>query len=161
MTRTDSAAFATALSLVLVVVAFGACNGSFDFDTELDVAADAAAADAGRAFVGKIECDTQTCDATTQHCCVDSTGPHCVEVLAACAGLSIPCDDPSDCPPGNGCCSEAREGQIAQVECEEPTSCLSKGHVLLCSPGDPGACSSGICLPAAQAPLPPGYHQCN
>jgi hypothetical protein len=139
-----------------LVTALAACNGRFDFDTELD-----AAADSDVPFIGILECGGETCHSATQLCCLDSTGSHCVDALAACSGVSIPCDDPSDCSQGKACCSEERSAQVVHVECEDATSCLSKGHVLLCSPRDPGACSGGTCAPTTQTPLPPGYHQCN
>jgi len=173
MTHTDG--FAVAKMLWLVVIAFTGCNGRFDFDTELDAShaemsdakpntdagVDDVAIDSGKSYIGKIACDLQTCDSATQHCCVDATGPHCIDALAACSGLGIRCDDPSDCPQGKACCSEVRSGQVAAVECEDATSCLSNGHDLLCSPNDPSVCSGGPCVSTAQSPLPPAYHQCN
>jgi hypothetical protein len=173
MTHTDGSAVAK--TLWLVVIAFTACNGRFDFDTEVDASltelSDAksdtatpvgdAPIDSAKPYIGKIECDRETCDSATQHCCLDATGPHCIDALAVCSRVTIRCDDPSDCLQGNGCCSEARSGQVVVVECEDATSCLSKGHVLLCSPSDPRACSGGICISTTQSPLPPAYHQCN
>jgi hypothetical protein len=173
MTHTDG--YAVVKTLWLVVIACTACNGRFDFDTELDaspaelsdakpdtnIAVDEGAIDSNQSYVAKIECDQRTCDSATQHCCVDSTGPHCIDALAACSGLTIRCDDPSDCPQGKSCCLEVRSGQVVAVECEDATSCLSKGHDLLCSPSDPGACNGGTCTSTAQGPLPPAYHQCN
>jgi hypothetical protein len=173
---------ALAASLAAWVIVVSGCNGRFDFDTEVDAAiydpvdadsdqgAPSANPDDSQAsapeadvtpFVGQVHCGVDTCNAPTQHCCVDATGSHCVDALAACSGLSIPCDDPSDCPSGKGCCSEARSGRVAQVECEDPTSCLSKGHVLLCSPADPSVCNGGACVSTTQPPLPTDYHQCN
>jgi hypothetical protein len=173
-------------ALVVVVVGAAACNGRFDFDTELDASVGAEgdgepdgllqaddgptesmmdvppdlASDSDRPFAGFVECGSRPCDAVTQRCCLDTAGPHCIDAASTCAGLSIACDDPSDCASGKGCCSEERSGKVAEVHCEDATTCISKGHVLLCGNDDPSVCNGGACVPSTQSPLPPGYREC-
>jgi len=173
----------------LPVVVLAACNGRFDFDTE-SLASDASAArdsdlassdrvqigstedgpiarlsdssttDAERSTAGMISCGVEVCASSSQRCCATPNGSQCIGTTVACQGAQIQCDGPSDCVQGKACCVEVRAGQVAQVECEDAASCLSKGHLVLCDPSDPSACGGTSCVPITQSPLPAGYHQC-
>jgi hypothetical protein len=152
------------------MVALGACDDQFDFDTQ---PGDAEAADlgsinddAGDAWLesdatrpaGEIACGNATCVLPLRACCVRGNDLSCIEVAAVdCGGVLIHCDSSNDCRAGAICCATVIDGALSSVRCDEPVECTAPGQSELCDPADPNACST--CAPAA-APFPAGYHAC-
>jgi hypothetical protein len=55
---------------------------------------------------GGITCGTTSCNATTQACCVPTTGgaPSCIAKADSCAGGKLACTAPDTCGGGQKCC---------------------------------------------------------
>jgi hypothetical protein len=162
-------------------LAIAACNGQFDFDTDLpdaevvepvdapalDAGADVAAAVDARADVhvdsglvgGRIICGaTNSCGLPNRACCWTDAGSACIEPgEATCPGLLTRCDSASDCTGGRVCCATLADTKGPMVACQDVAACAGANQIVLCDPSDPTSCAS--CAPAAP-PLPFGLYQC-
>jgi hypothetical protein len=61
---------------------------------------------------GSVECGAQSCSGATPICCrpMPYGAGTCIAPGGACASLEFPCDDRSDCPPGEICCNVLGSG---------------------------------------------------
>jgi hypothetical protein len=162
-----------------------ACNGQFDFDTQvLDageppiIVIDAAPSDA--APTSDRPTDTSrtgvhiacgAIDCASPGCCSTSAALSCVDIAegGTCGGLLIQCDDADDCPEGQVCCAEGDDRvspscpetgdcHLQRVHCESEAHCRASNYVILCNPDRPSPCTE--CVASSLPGLPPGYHQC-
>jgi len=83
------------------------------------------APDGGASPGPTISCGAQTCDASTQTCCVGLTGLSCIANNKTCNGVPFGCTNSADCD-GNGvCCLSVAGGVMISSSCE--ASCNGAG----------------------------------
>lgn len=128
-----------------------------------DASSEGAAAVHGGADLG-VKCGPGTpCTVPAEVCCRYGNGAvdACLPTLLCLGGLSIPCDDSSDCAaaghPGQVCCLMANaQGGPTSVQCEDPSAC---GGTQLCNVATGDACPNNTsCRPGQQALQ--GYDTC-
>jgi hypothetical protein len=112
-------------------------NADAPFDAPGDVILIDAARDSGGDVIlapdpGKIECGQDTCDTSTQFCCLGLVAPitrTCVPENNICLGPDQHCDEAADCPQGQVCCAS---GGVIGVSTFCQNAC-SVGQVQVCS----------------------------
>ena len=182
-------ALALVRAALVMVIAWPACHGQFDFDTNLlDSGQDApttgidasgeetsndATTDRARPDI-HIACGASSCEVSG--CCSTSSGATCTNIAAGetCGGLLIQCDDSDDCGEGMVCCAEGETQNADARECSEG-SCHEPDRVrrVHCEPEAHCAELKYIvlcnpdrprpcteCVASMLSGLPPGYHQC-
>jgi hypothetical protein len=113
--------------------------------------ADAGSTDAGPAMV--VHCPgAADCLVPSQVCCHIASGNTCT-AANACMGLSIPCDDSTDCPAtgrqASVCCITPNVlGIAASVTCRAAAACAGPTMAQLCDPAG-NSCPNGTsCVPS-------------
>ncbi len=99
-----------------------------------------------------IFCPGGACDVKTQACCrnpaVSTFEGQCVAANGACSDVKMFCDDNADCGGApNVCCAEIHPNGLLKGDVTCRTSCSSSGGAsweVLCYPGLPAACPSGM-----------------
>lgn len=72
----------------------------------------------GTVSVTPIECGDQTCDASTQSCCVGLAGLNCIRKNQACGGAVLGCTVNSNCDGGDVCCLSITGDVTAASSCK-------------------------------------------
>lgn len=110
--------------------------------------------DAGAPLVSTplaIVCGAESCDASTDQCCVESTfvlATSSYTVTESCAArnecvsaVALDCDEQADCATGWACCGAFQQRQLG-ARCLPIGTCAINGAVQLC--GQPDDCPSGV-----------------
>jgi len=89
--------------------------------------------------IGVIPCGTDSCNATTQECCVARTGTaSCIDKGGQCQGSTVTCAGPQDCQSSAPVCCAVPTGGNRGVSCTAQQSC--QGYVVCRGDAD---CSGG------------------
>jgi hypothetical protein len=118
-----------------------------------------ASPDAG---AGAVLCGAESCDLTTQECCVEQGGGGagtCVDT-GTCTGQAFQCDGAEDCPTvGEVCCFGAGNPQDPVSECVAAASCETPTCDTAADCADPTTdqcCAIGTVMVCVDAPVCPG-----